>query len=131
MPANAQSRLSGFLSGFLAHVSRRAGGRGVEWIALPLVSPLFDARPGRASWASLWRDALRPDTSNAARRAAEGKGGAAWRRDRKPRAATRSARLRARARRGPTPCPQRAPGHPCCLPLRRSVFHSQAVAILR
>jgi hypothetical protein len=40
--------------------------------------------------ASLWRDALRPDISAPARRAAEGKGGAAWRRDRsraQPRAA--------------------------------------------
>jgi hypothetical protein len=64
--------------------------------------------------ASLWWDALRPDTSAPARRAAEGKGGAAWRRDRsraQPRTGPASGRAW-RARRGPTPCPQRAPWHP-------------------
>jgi len=46
---------------------------------LPLLpSPLFD--PGRRPWVEC-RDAPRPDFSRAPRRAAEGKGGAAWRRD--------------------------------------------------
>ncbi len=59
-------------------------------------------------------DALRPDAYRRLRRAAEGKGGAAWRRDRShadPRApaAWRGARG---AWRGPTLCPQRAPRHP-------------------
>ncbi len=44
-----------------------------------LPSPLFD--PGRRPWVEC-RDAPRPDPSGAPRRAAEGKGGAAWRRDR-------------------------------------------------
>ena len=44
-----------------------------------LCSPLFD--PGRRPWV-VGRDAPRPDPSGAPRRAAEGKGGAAWRRDR-------------------------------------------------
>jgi len=51
------------------------------------VSPLFD--PGRRPWVEC-RDAPRPDPFRAPRRAAEGKGGAAWRRDRshpEPRAA--------------------------------------------
>ena len=60
------------------------------------------------------RDALRPDAFRRLRRAAEGKGGAAWRRDRshaQPRAGPASGRAW-RAWRGPTPCPQRAPWHP-------------------
>ena len=68
------------------------------------------------------RDALRPDTPRWLRRAAEGKGGAPWRRDRShadPRApaAWRGARG---AWRGPTPCSQRAPWHPCCEGMERS-----------
>jgi hypothetical protein len=50
---------------------------------------LFDAGPA-GLLASMWRDALRPDILHSLRRAAEGKGGAAWRRDRsraQPRAA--------------------------------------------
>lgn len=42
-------------------------------------SPLFD--PGRRPWVEC-RDVPRPDPFRALRRAAEGKGGAAWRRDR-------------------------------------------------
>jgi len=50
---------------------------------LPFLSALCST-PGPAGplGASLWRDALRPDTSVTARRAAEGKGGAVWRWDR-------------------------------------------------
>ena len=62
------------------------------------------------------RDALRPDAIRRLRGAAEGKGGAAWRRDRtraQPRAAAPWRRAW-RARGGPTPCPQRAPWHSCC-----------------
>jgi len=69
------------------------------------------------------RDALRPDVSWRSRRAAEGKGGAAWRRDRtraQPRAAAVWRRAW-RARGGPAPCPQRAPWH---LALTRSLAHS-------
>ena len=65
---------------------------------------------------SMGRDALRPDATRRLRRAAEGKGGAAWRRDRtraQPRAAA-AWRRAWRARGGPTSCPQRAPWHPCC-----------------
>ena len=115
-PANAQSRPSGFPSAILTYVNCKAGGgRGVGRTASPSSSALCST-PGPAGLlgASLWRDALCPDISTAARRAAEGKGGAAWRRDRsraQPRTGPASGRAW-RARRGPTPCPQRAPWHP-------------------
>jgi len=48
-------------------------------VQLSFVSPLFG--PGRRPLVEC-RDALCPDPSRAPRRAAEGKGGAAWRRDR-------------------------------------------------
>ncbi len=114
-PANAQSRLSGSPSCVLAYINCKAGGgRGVGRIAPPSSSALC-LTPGPAGLlgASLWRDALCPNTSTAARRAVEGKGGAAWRRDRtraQPRTGPVSGRAW-RARGGPIPCPQRAPWH--------------------
>jgi len=72
------------------HQTRALIGRACDVDGTDSARPSFDARPGRASWGVDWRDALRPDTSTTARRAAEGKGGAAWRRDRtraQPRAA--------------------------------------------
>ena len=94
-----------------------AVGRSWEQASLTrsLCQPFVRRPRGSALRASLWRDALRPDTLCTARRVAEGKGGAAWRRDRtraQPRAAAPWRRAW-RARGGPTPCPQRAPWHPC------------------
>ncbi len=48
--------------------------------ALP--SALCSTPAQQRSWASVWRDALCPDTYHPAWRAAEGKGDAAWHRDR-------------------------------------------------
>ena len=76
-----------------------------------LSAPCSTLAGGRAL---MGQDAPRPDASRRLRRAAEGKGGAAWRRDRtraQPRAGPAPGRAW-RARRGPTPCPQRAPWHP-------------------
>ena len=82
--------------------------------AAPPVKQPF-VRPGAAgsrAW-SKGRDAFRPDPSAPHRRAVQGQGGAASRRDRshaQPRAAPPWARAW-RAWRGPTPGPERAPGH--------------------
>jgi len=80
-----------------------------SFLSSSLSSSLFD--PPEA--ASMARGVPRPDAFRRLRRAAEGKGGAAWRRDRtraQPRAAA-AWRRAWRARGGPTPCPQRAPRH--------------------
>ena len=61
---------------------RWQGAAAVAPTRLPFLSALCSTPGRQALLASLWRDALRPDTLCPARCAAEGKGGATWRRDR-------------------------------------------------
>jgi hypothetical protein len=99
----------------------------------PSCQPFVRRSPGRASWASLCRDALRPDTLQPLRSTAQGKDGASWG---DGTGATRSHAQACldrawRAWRGPTPCPERAPWHPLSRHERQKLSTAQSSSSLK